>query len=295
MTVPLGDADAGVSSGPMRALFDAQQPAAFSPALSADGRYMTYRSLDLGRWSVRLLDSVTGKDIALVSATTSQFNPRISGNSARIAWADHSGNITSVMRTGGAVEQLCKACGTTMGISADGARISYEPATGEDLIYYDVPRKTSVKVADRPADTILTAGRFSPDGKWMAFHARARRSTAQIFVVRLDGPLPVPRDQWIAITAGDLEDMEPAWSPNGALLYFLSDRDGFRCIWARRLDPATHHPVGDPFEVAPFHTARASLRRLANTTGLTGLTVAPGRLVFALGELTGNIWLEERQ
>jgi hypothetical protein len=105
----------------------------------------------------------------------------------------------------------------------------------------------------------------------------------------------VPRDQWIPITAGDAEDLEPAWSPNASMLYYLSDRDGFRCIWARRLDAATRRPIGDPIEVAAFHTARASLKRLPGTTGLTGLTVVPGRLVFALGELTGNIWLEEKQ
>ena len=141
---------------------------------------------------------------------------------------------------------------------------------------------------------MLTDGRFSPDGKWMAFHARTKMTTAQVFVAPLDGVLPVPRERWIAVTDGGSEEMEPAWSPNAELLYFLSDRDGFRCIWARRLNALSKQPAGDAFAVRHFHRARRSLRRMTGTTGLIGLSVAPGRMVVSFGELTGNIWLEER-
>jgi len=294
MTIPLTDANRGAPSGPLSAGLGESQPDSASPDLSADGKYLSYRSLDLGRWAVHVRETATGRDITLVAGQSAQYNPRISGDGAVIAYSDGSGNIYSVKRAGGSVEQICKGCGTTMGISADGDRISYEPGTMEDLTFFDVARKASVKVAERPGNTVLTAGRFSPDGRWMAFHARSRSTTAQVYIVRIDGALPVPRERWIAITDGLSEDLEPAWSPNGSMLYYLSDRDGFRCIWARRLDPATHEPAGDPFEVAAFHTARASLKRLPGVTGQTGLTVVPGRLMFALGELTGNIWLEER-
>ncbi|HTS60440.1 MAG TPA: protein kinase [Candidatus Acidoferrales bacterium] len=296
ISIPLADANKGVTSGPPRPYPGEYQTDSTSPALSADGRFLTYRSLDLGRWAVRVYDARSGRDVAVVAGPRPQYNPRISGDGAVIAYGDGSQNLFFMKRTGGSVEQICKGCGTTMGISPDGGRISYEPVTSEDLTYYDVARRSNVIVAQRPSsDTVLTAGRFSPDGRWMAFHARTRATTAQVFVIRIDGSLPVPRERWIAITDGQNEEMEPAWSPDGKLLYYLSDRDGFRCIWARRLNPETGQTAGEPFEVAAFHTARASLKRLPGTTGLTGLSVVPGRLVFAMGELTGNIWLEEKQ
>ena len=68
---------------------------------------------------------------------------------------------------------------------------------------------------------------------------------------------------------------------------------GFRCVWARNLDPATRRPAGEAFAVAHFHSARRSLKRTPGAAGMIGLSVAPGRLVLAFGELTGNIWLEE--
>jgi hypothetical protein len=58
-------------------------------------------------------------------------------------------------------------------------------------------------------------------------------------------------------------------------------------------DRPTGLPAGEAFGVAHFHRARRSLKRMTSTTGLTGLSVAPGRMVFSFGELTGNIWLLE--
>ena len=139
-----------------------------------------------------------------------------------------------------------------------GRKISYEPIKSEDLTMYDVARRKSVVLAPRPADTVLSGGCFSPDEKWIAFHAvQTRLGTTQVWIARIDGALPVPRSAWIAVTDGQFEERDPVWSPGGSLLYFLSDRDGFRCVWARKLDPATRRPAGEPIRrgAFPFRSA----------------------------------------
>jgi dipeptidyl aminopeptidase/acylaminoacyl peptidase len=80
---------------------------------------------------------------------------------------------------------------------------------------------------------------------------------------------------------------KPRWSPNGNLLYYVSDQDGFACIWARRLDPVTKNPVGEPQAVVHFHSGHNSL----DTAYGMELSVADNKLVFNLGEGSGNIWL----
>jgi pantothenate kinase len=50
-------------------------------------------------------------------------------------------------------------------------------------------------------------------------------------------------------------DVVPEFSLNGQYLYFQSGRDGFRCIWAQRLDAKNKKPLGSPFAVQHFHNA----------------------------------------
>ena len=83
----------------------------------------------------------------------------------------------------------------------------------------------------------------------------------------------------------------PWWSPDGNLLYWLMNRDGFVCIWARRLDPSTKAPKGDAFAVLHLHEARRSLAG----TGSGGFSPALSRdkLILNLPEDSSNIWLAE--
>ena len=64
------------------------------------------------------------------------------------------------------------------------------------------------------------------------------------------------------------------------------ERDGFRCLYAMKLDVATGRPRGQPFVVAHFHDAS----RQWGSTGM-GSAVAEGVFVADLFETTGNIWM----
>ena len=101
---------------------------------------------------------------------------------------------------------------------------------------------------------------------------------------------------WIQITDRSTGDTRPRWSADGNWIYTLSDRDGFTCIWATPLDPRTKRPVGQPVAVFHSHGARLSLRNADPIT--QELCVTGDKIIFGLGEITGNIWmteLEERE
>ena len=66
----------------------------------------------------------------------------------------------------------------------------------------------------------------------------------------------------------------------------LLERDGFRCLYAMKLDVATGKPRSQPFVVAHFHDAS----RQWGSTGM-GSAVAEGVFVADLFETTGNIWM----
>ena len=101
-------------------------------------------------------------------------------------------------------------------------------------------------------------------------------------------------ESWIAVTDGNEMDREVKWSPDGGLLYFLSERDGFRCIWGQRLDPKTKHAAGAPFPVYHFHHTQQSLTSIGSP-GKVGLSITDGGLLFSLAETTGNIWMARKR
>jgi hypothetical protein len=91
------------------------------------------------------------------------------------------------------------------------------------------------------------------------------------------------------VTSGEFRDDKPRWSPDGNLLYFISDRDGFLCFWAQRLDPASKRPIGPPFSIYHFHGASRSMTNVG--LGALEPAVARDTMTFNLAEVTGNIWM----
>jgi hypothetical protein len=108
-------------------------------------------------------------------------------------------------------------------------------------------------------------------------------------VVPFKGAVLQDEKAWIPITDGEGMERYADWSPDGKVLYFLSERDGFRCIRGQRLDPATKHPVGPPFDVYHFHHARQSLGTVDPVN--ISPTVARDKMVFSMVETTGTIWM----
>ncbi len=94
------------------------------------------------------------------------------------------------------------------------------------------------------------------------------------------------------VTDGSALDDKPRWSPNGDLMYLLSNREGFTCIWAQPLDPETKQPAGAAFAVQHFHHTQRSPG--AVHVVMLDRDVARDKIVIPLAELSGNIWLMER-
>jgi Tol biopolymer transport system component len=169
---------------------------------------------------------------------------------------------------------------------------------GNRILYY-TPPPTSFKVVDvetaEQADVYLTHPehqpatlRFSPDGEWLAFNLAVQPGWP-LFISRIEQGQPTAHNEWIPITK-ESAAMYPWWSPDGNTLYFLSFRDGFRCIYAQPLEPATKKPQGPLKSIRHFHE-----RVHVAGTGRFHGAMTNDRLYLPLSEPKANIWLAEPQ
>ena len=267
-----------------------------SPSISADGRKMAFISARSGNWEVWLKDLQTGRETELTRGPVRKYQPKISGDGSRVAYWQWDGQKPAsymVDSHGEAAEKICEPCGPPTHVSNNGRRVLLETFSSNPyaILMADMATKklSPLVVTADPHKSIPYAARFSPDEHWVAFHrAFSDSAIRRIFVAAIPADsTSIQERNWIPITE-EGRNLEAAWSPDGNLLYFLSDRDGFRCIWGQRLD-ASKHPDGPPFAVRHFHEASRSLLGLGGA-GAVGLSAVPGGLIFALSDMKGNLW-----
>ena len=134
--------------------------------------------------------------------------------------------------------KVCDHCGNTSGSSPDRAKILFNQGSRKAILQLTVPSGETSELF-WGEDGIPYDARFAPDGRWIAFHLALGPGRRQVFITPYRDGEFVEEGEWIRITESPGSDSRPDWSPDGSLLYFLSDRDGFSCIWAQRLDTTT--------------------------------------------------------
>jgi len=286
-------ADEGKVTGELQPLTRASSFNAW-PNLSADGTKLVYVAYDSDKGTVWFRDLKKADAIALNITLSGEIQPKLSPDGLRIAYGDEKNKIGYVAEVQGvAVEKVCDKCSVPTAWSRDGRTLVFESGGGQySVVIIDLATKRRIERSSR-LHQMINATRLSPDGHWASLHMRNTPITRRIFVARFQDGTIADEDTWIPITDGSAMDRETSWSPSGNVLYFLSERDGHRCIWAQRLDPQSKRPVGSAFPVLHLHGSRESIAEVGPNVGAVGLSVAADKLAFAMGTLSGNLWMRE--
>ncbi|MBL8294503.1 MAG: PD40 domain-containing protein, partial [Bryobacterales bacterium] len=284
------DADSGETRSELQRLTQ-EATSNSNPAVSPDGRKVAFVS----GWNtpgaqLRIRDVATGKEAPLsgIPATRYLEHPSFCANGSKVvfrALEKARPSLYVVPAAGGLAERICENCGNAPAWSSDGTKIVYDRVDRRRFIgLLDTASGRTTQIVKHPEYDFIQP-QFCPGDRWISFASIYRPDRTRVMVAPFHGAATIPESEWIAVTDGSGFDSRPRWSPNGNLLYFISDRDGFRCIWAQRLD-VNKRPVGPAFAVQHFH----DLRRLLSDIPELGLSVARDKLVFNMIEQTGNLW-----
>ena len=257
------------------------------PSLSADGRFVSFSSARSGELNIWVREFATGKERRLAASTEGQRFSYLDATGSRVAYSvfEKSGRRSTYLWTRDeAPQRICVDCLKATGWTPDGKKVAVYGGSPLRIDLVDVETHEQTPLVSHKTYNVVL-GRLSPDGRWISFTARVKPNKAMIAVAPLNGIYPIPESAWIKIADEEPED-RAAWSPDGKMLYFTSQRDGHKCLYAQRIDGISRRPVGEPFAVQHFHG------RLSYEDG--GWAVANGKIIFGLVDGRENVWMMSR-
>jgi dipeptidyl aminopeptidase/acylaminoacyl peptidase len=263
----------------------------YALSLDRQGDRIVYTAVagPMGRWrmEIRVRELASGEETVPLRLTpiSISLRPRLSPDGALLAWEElKDGKFVSFVgkTSEPSGQELCQDC-RLLGFGSDGRHVLLRTGPRR-VVLRDVSGGSETPVFEQPAGALLDAD-LSWDDRWMATLVGGPDSTLTIHAVPVAdgaswgaGALEIARSaRWLS---------SPRWSPDGSRVYYISARDGFLCIWAQAVDPATKAPRGEPF--ALFHAHRNPWR-MGAPRGAYSLSVGPHRLVFNAAELTGSV------
>jgi eukaryotic-like serine/threonine-protein kinase len=277
-----------VSGQPQQVTLD--QTAKFNPSITRDGSKLAFTSfggLRTTRREVRIRDLASGRETVFPGQSALiERMPVLSADGSVLAFRDKTAkNVGGYVVAGGSTSgrEICTGCRIHEFFSdANYALVEYLPGL---LVRQNLTTGEQTNVLDRGTG-LLHSVSLSPDDRWITFAIGKPDGKAAIYVAPLREKA-IPSGEWMLICEDVRYLGSPKWSPDGKLLYYLSERDGRCCIWAQRLDSSTKKMVGAAFAVFHQHNARSHMNY---PPGNGTLGVASDKLVFYMADWSGNLW-----
>ncbi len=275
---------------------------AWDTSISRDGRRLAFSAKRSGRWELWEKSLADGRETPIAADDSYvRGGPQWSPDGTRLAYfrmSTSSGGGQAVLWSKGRGEEpittLSSLGSFIFDWSPDGEWLlaSKARAEGSQSEIWALPaagnasKAREQKLVASDANTNLWQSRFSPNGRWIVFEAEATRPTAHtsaIYVTPAAGGGP-----WTTVTEGKHWDDKPRWSPDGRIIYFLSERRGFFNVWGIHFDPVKGRTEGEPFQVTSFDNPRLMVSEVMPDVGLS---LTQNQLIVTISQLSGSIWV----
>jgi Tol biopolymer transport system component len=288
------DANQGRVTGNPQRLTSTDTQKGFA-ALSRDGRVLLYSAEQQGTFRLVLKDLVGGSEKA-VGPSSNAYYSVLNGDGSRYFYGTGSKDSIDIFTRAVSgwrswwSQNICDRCGMPRGVTPDGRFL---------LVWAEVEPENHVDLVDLGTGKLRTILRnltyhfygpeLSPDGAWISFIAKTGKDEFHTYIAHVGQDGITGENHWIRVNPSSHEFQMAFWSPDGNLLYLLSEHGEGNLNWldALKLDPQTKQPAGVPFAVYYFKEPRVpTMDPVWNHPA-----AAADKIVLELGDVSTNVWM----
>lgn len=260
-----------------------------SPSISHDGRWLVFSRGIASPHEIWVKDMQGGDESLFLASPQDKFSPVIDNSGRTVVFEGRDVGVPSVFiaTRGQPARRLCTGCSNPTGWFNEDRAVLYREGLPSKIKMVDL-MTGKARIILEASGFSLNEATWSPETQYLLFTASRGGNTKQVFAVSFPKSAELPAGEWIPITGESEFSDRPQWSSDGKTVFYLSNRDGFYCVWGQHFDSESGKVTSLPFAAMHFHNPRFSPDVVVNRS--FNLSVSQDSVYLNVGEINTSVW-----
>ncbi len=261
-----------------------------SPSISSDGHWLAFARGYASKRDIWIKDMRSGTESLFFTGPGDKFSPIVDNLGRTVVLEARDGDFPTLLaatRDQPALP-LRTGCNNPTGWFDGNRAIFCREGLPSRIEMVELATGATTTVLDKK-DRSLSEATWSPENQYLLFTASRDGTTKQVFAVFFPKSARTATGEWIPISVRSEFSDRPRWSGDGKIVFYLSRRDGFSCVWGQRFDPESGQIIAAPFPVLHYHNPRFSPHVVVDRS--FNLSVAGDSVYLNVGEINTSVWV----